>query len=149
MKKNLLFALLFYYTFTNAQISFEKGYFISNNGKRTECYIRNLDWKGNPKEFKYKLQLNDPEVKIENIATTEEFGIDTENKYKRFKIKIDRSDDDIKKITTNRDPDWREETIFLKILVEGDATLYSYSENNTNRFFYSTKTIPTEQLIYV
>lgn len=149
MKKILLLTLFFYYTISNAQISFEKGYFISNNGKRTECYIKNLDWKNNPTNFKYKMELTDSEPATESIATIQEFGIDNENTYKRFKIKIDRSSDNLRKITMNRNPDWREETIFLKILVAGDATLYSYTEGNMNRYFYSTKAIPTEQLIYV
>ncbi|MCD0467395.1 PorT family protein [Flavobacterium sp. ENC] len=149
MKKILLLTLFFYYTISNAQISFEKGYFISNSGKRTECYIKNLDWKDNPTNFKYKTELTDSEPATESIATVQEFGIDNESTYKRFKIKIDRSSDDLKKISMNRNPDWREETIFLKVLVAGDATLYGYTEGNTNRYFYDTKTIPTEQLIYV
>lgn len=149
MKKLLLIALLLCYSFTNAQITFEKGYFISNDGNRTECYIKNLDWKNTPTDFKYKTQLSDSEIKTESIATTQEFGIDNETTYKRFKIKIDRSNDDPRKMTTNRNPDWKEETLFLKILVTGDAILYSYTEDNTNRYFYATKTVPTEQLIYV
>lgn len=149
MKKILLFTLFFYHTISNAQISFEKGYFISNDGKKTECYIKNLDWKNNPTNFKYKMDLTDSEPGTESIATIQEFGIYNESTYKRFKIKIDRSSDNLRKITMNRNPDWREETIFLKILAAGDATLYGYSEGNMNRYFYSTKTIPTEQLIYV
>ncbi|KUJ60488.1 hypothetical protein AR687_18055 [Flavobacteriaceae bacterium CRH] len=149
MKKILLFIFFFYYTISNAQISFEKGYFISNEGKRTECYIKNLDWNDNPINFKYKMELNDSEPATETIATTQEFGIDNESTYKRFNIKIDRSNDDVEKITSNRNPEWKEETIFLKILVAGDATLYSYTNSNTNKYFYSTQTIPTEQLIYV
>ncbi|WP_166924618.1 PorT family protein [Flavobacterium poyangense] len=149
MKKLLLLTLLLCYSFTNAQISFEKGYFISNDGNRTECYIKNLDWKNNPTDIKYKTQLSDSDSKTESIATIQEFGIDNESTFKRFKIKIDRSTDDLKKITTNRNPNWKEETLFLKVLVTGEASLYSYTEENLNRFFYATKTIPTEQLIYV
>jgi hypothetical protein len=149
MKKNLLITLLFYCTISNAQISFEKGYFISNDGKRTECYIKNLDWKNTPTNFKYKIQLTDKEPTTESIATIQEFGINNESTYKRFKIKIDRSNDNLTKISTTRNPDWREETIFLKVLVESDANLYSYTDGDTNKYFYSTKTIPTEQLIYL
>jgi hypothetical protein len=149
MKKILLIALLFCCSFAFAQISFEKGYFISNEGKRTECFIKNLDWKNTPTEFKYKTQPNDIEFKTQNITTVQEFGIDNESTYKRFKINIDRSSNDVKKMTSNRNPDWHEEVIFLKILVKGDATLYSYTGEDINRYFYETKEIPTEQLIYV
>lgn len=149
MKKILLIILLFCYSFSFAQISFEKGYFITNEGKRTECFIKNLDWKNNPKDFKYKTELTDTEFKTENVTTVQEFGIDNESTFKRFKIKIDRSSNDVKEMTNDRNPVWREEVLFLKILVKGDATLYSYADEDINRYFYETKTIPTEQLIYL
>ncbi|MNQ75782.1 hypothetical protein D3C85_905880 [compost metagenome] len=149
MKKILLLLLFLNFSFINAQISFEKGYFISNNGTKTECFIKNLDWKNNPTEFKYKIEFSYSEFKTENIANVQEFGIDNDVTFKRFKIKIDRSSNDLKKITTNKNPVWNEETIFLKTLVKGDATLYSYSDENINRYFYDTKVVPTEQLIYV
>ncbi|MET0946076.1 MAG: tRNA modification GTPase [Flavobacterium sp.] len=149
MKRILLFTLLLYCTFINAQISFEKGYFISNDGKKTDCYIRNLDWMNNPTNFKYKLQLNDSDIKTESIETTQEFSIDNECKYKRLKVKIDRANDDQKEATGKRNPEWKEETVFLKVLVEGDAILYGYTETSGNKFFYSTQTVPTEELVRV
>jgi hypothetical protein len=149
MKIKLLITLLLYCTFTTAQISFEKGYFILNGGKKMECFIRNYDWMNTPTDFKYKMQLNDSEVKTQSIETTEEFSIDNECKYKRFKIKIDRSSDVLSEITKDRNPKWKEETLFLKVLIEGEATLYSYTDRSMNKFFYSTKTIPTEQLVHV
>ncbi|WP_316636076.1 outer membrane beta-barrel protein [uncultured Flavobacterium sp.] len=149
MKKIVLITLFFYYTFANAQISFEKGYFISNDGKKIECYIKNSDWINTPTNFKYKMQLNDSEIKTESIETVQEFNIDNEYKYKRFKIKVDHSNDDLKELPRDRNPNWKEETIFLKVLIEGGAILYSYTEGNTNKFFYSTKTIPAEQLVHV
>jgi hypothetical protein len=149
MKKILLLLLFLNFSSISAQISFEKGYYISNDGTKTECFIKNLDWKNNPTEFKYKTQFSDSEFKTENIANVQEFGIDNDVTFKRFKIKIDRSSSDLKKITPDKNPLWKEETIFLKILAKGNATLYSYTDENINRYFYDTKTIPTEQLIYV
>jgi hypothetical protein len=52
-------------------------------------------------------------------------------------------------MTRDRNPKLTEETLFLKILIEGDATLYGYTEGSIDKFFYSTKTIPAEQLVYV
>ncbi len=149
MKKILLITLLFFCTFVHSQISFQKGYFISNEGKRTECYIKNLDWKNTPTDFKYKMELDDAEFKAENITSTLEFGIDNESTYKRFTLKIDRSSDDLKKITRNPSPNWTEETLFLKVLIDGEASLYSYNDELINKFFYATKTIPIEQLVYI
>ncbi len=149
MKKILLITLLFYYTITNAQISFEKGYFISNDGKRTECFIKNLDWGNNPIDFKFKIQITDNDYKTETIADVQEFGIDNITTFKRAKIKMDRSSDDLTKVSQTGKPVWEENTIFLRLLVEGEATLYSYKDENLIRYFYETKTIPLEQLVFL
>lgn len=56
MKRNLLLLLALKFSFVvNAQINFEKGYFISNDNEKIECLIKSIDWKNNPTEFKYKL----------------------------------------------------------------------------------------------
>jgi hypothetical protein len=149
MKNTLLIILFFYYAFSNAQISFEKGYYISNDGTRTECFIKNLDWKNTPTEFKYKLQLNDPESKVETISAVQEFGIDNESTYKRFNVEIDRTSDEIKNLTTNENPIWKEETLFLKVLVDGEAVLYEYTGEEIKRYFYQTQNSKLQQLIYL
>lgn len=56
MKNILSFLLLFIVNNFYGQINFEKGYFKDNNGKQTDCFIKNEDWKNNPYTFKYKLQ---------------------------------------------------------------------------------------------
>ena len=149
MKKNILFILFLYCTLSNAQVSFEKGYFISNNGTRTECFIRNLDWKNNPTDFKYKSQINDNDYKTETIANVQEFGIDNTVTFKRAKVKMDRSSDNLDKLSETGQPVWEENTLFLRLLVQGEATLYSYTEGNLIRYFYETKSTPLEQLIYL
>jgi hypothetical protein len=150
MKKPLLITILFlfFFTFSYAQISFEKGYYTLNDGNRIECFIKNIDWKNNPVDFKYKTQLSDNDFKTETIANVQEFGIDNETTFKKFKIKIDRTSDEPNKLLADRNPVFKEEVIFLKVLVKGDATLYSYTDQNLNRYFYETKTIPVEQLVY-
>ena len=40
---------------SNAQVNFDKGYFIDNNGQKTECLIKNADRGNNPSSFEYKL----------------------------------------------------------------------------------------------
>ncbi|MEP6803903.1 MAG: tRNA modification GTPase [Flavobacterium sp.] len=147
MKKLLLIALLFSYTFINAQISFEKGYFISDNGTRTECFIKNMEWNYNPIEFKYKINIEDNDSKTETITNVQEFGIENNTTYKRAKVKIDISNNKIEYISTDKNPIWKDKTVFLKILVQGDANLYQYTGEDVSRFFYETKEKPLEQLI--
>ena len=53
-----------------AQISFESGYFIDNNGQKSTVFIKNLDWKNNPKELIFKVQESGPseEKQISEVA---------------------------------------------------------------------------------
>jgi hypothetical protein len=148
MKNPLIIAFFFYFTFSYSQITFEKGFFISNDGTKTECFIKNIDWKNNPTEFKYKIQINDTQSLIQTIMTVQEFGINNVSRYKRLNVKIDQSSDNPNNLSTKENPIWKEEILFLKLLIEGDATLYSFSRENQTRYFYETKNTSLEQLIY-
>ncbi len=149
MKKLLFIVFILGFSFSQAQISFEKGYFISNSGDRTQCLIKNMDWKDNPTKFEYKINPDDSESTTATIASVAEFGIDDISKYKRFKINIERSSNDLQDISKTKNPVWKEEVLFLKVLIEGDATLFSFSDKNIYKYFYETKKSPIEQLIRI
>lgn len=148
MKKFLLLSLLWCFQ-GFAQISFEKGYFINNIGKRTECYIENMDWRNNPTVFNYKLNPSDSESKTENIFGVSEFGIDNQSMYKRFDVKIERSQNTTGQLQKSKSPIWKNETLFLHALVIGEASLYHYLDGNTNKYFYETRKNPMEQLVFI
>ncbi len=131
----------------HSQITFEKGYFIGNNGIKTNCLIKNIDWKNNPSTFLYKTSEND-EVKTATIKSTIEFAIDNGSKYIRKSVSIDRSSDDVRRLSTERQPIFKEESLYLKVLVEGKANLYLYEDKNFVRFFFNKEGTPIEQLVY-
>ena len=148
MKKIYVIALTFFFISVNqAQILFEKGYFIDYRNARIDCLIRNVDWKNNPEKFDYKLSEN-AEIKTVNIKETKEFGIGNDLKLVRFRVGIDRSSSDINKLSYNRLPEFKQEDLFLKVILEGKATLYQYSSNNTERFFYTIDSLQPQQLVY-
>lgn len=148
MKKYLvvLFMLIFCLK-AYSQIVFENGYFINDNDQRVECLIKNIDWQYNPADFVYKLSETS-DIQIANIQTVKEFGIKKSSKYVRAKVNIDRSSEDLAKLTSNRYPAFQEETLFLKVLVEGKATLFIYEERGLKRFFYQTANSELNQLIH-
>ncbi|MGJ8549436.1 tRNA modification GTPase [Winogradskyella wichelsiae] len=119
-----------------SQILFEKGYFIANNDQKTECLIKNIDWKNNPTNIQYRLSENAKQLQL-TIADVKEFGIYDYSKYVRSTVNIDRSSEDIDDLSQNRNPDFKEETLFLKVLVEGASNLYQYEDGNLYRYFYS------------
>ena len=150
MKKPLLFSLLIILLCTTAsysQISFEKAYFIDNSGKKIDCFILNKDWRYNPKEFEYRL-YEDGENKTASIESVQEFAIINGSKYIRTTVKMDRSSNSPTEMSYEQGPVYNEETLFLKVLVEGNASLYSYNEINLIRYFYNLDDLPIRQLIY-
>ena len=48
----------------------------------------------------------------------------------------------------DENPDWGQEKLFLKVLLEGKAKLYCYDGRNGRKFFYSVNDTPINQLVY-
>ncbi|MEM7375653.1 MAG: tRNA modification GTPase [Bacteroidota bacterium] len=130
-----------------SQISFESGYFANLSGDTVECLIKNMDWKNNPIDFEYKLSETS-EVAIGELQSVKEFGIHNISKYVRAIVKIDRSSDNISKMSKEMNPIFHEEQLFLEVLIEGKATLYLYEEGNLRRYFYKKESGDIEQLVY-
>ena len=149
MKLIATVTLLLCLSFSNAQITFVKGYFIGNSGQNTSCFIKDYDWENTPSSFEYKLNLDDKEVRTGALETVSEFGIQNSSKYLRKNVTIEHSSDQLELLTDSRTPIWKEEIHFLKVLTEGDASLYLYTEKSQPKFFYQTKNTPLTQLIKI
>jgi len=149
MKQTLLVLTLFCAALSHAQIEFEKGYFINNQGKKIECFIQNRDWQHNPSSFNYKLNAADSEIKTENILGVSEFAIDNVSLYKRFTVDVERSSTVTAQLQRNKLPVYKNETLFLQAVVTGKANLYTLADVNLYKFFYQVGDKPVEQLIMI
>jgi hypothetical protein len=148
MKRNIsIFVLLLTIHACFGQIVFERGYFIDNNNNKTECLIKNYDWRTNPVKIEYKLD-DSTYVRKTDITAIKEFGIYDFSRFIRAKVKIDRSSVDINHLSTKRSSEWSEEQLFLKEIVCGNATLLSYADNDQIWYFYSVDNSEIQQLIY-
>lgn len=148
MKKKLLLLLTLIITINSySQITFDKGYYINNNGQKIDCLIKNIDWDNTPTEFEYKLTA-DSNKKKNSLKTVKEFGVYGYSKYIRSKVQIDRSTLDLDNIKYDKNPVFKEEVLFLKVLIEGKSNLYSYIDGSLKRFFFTNKKLEIKQLIY-
>lgn len=118
-----------------SQITFEKGYFINFEGEKVDCLIENQDWAYNPTRFEYMFS-EETEVFNASIDSVSEFGIESLGRFIRFKVNIDTSSVDVRDLSLNRNPEFQEKTVFLKILVEGSADLFLYDMGHTKKYFY-------------
>ena len=130
-----------------AQIKFENGYFITDSNQKIECLIKNIDWKSNPTQFEYQLTQGS-EVKIETSKNVKEFAVYNSSKFIRENVNIDRSSVNIQDLSREKNPIFKQEMLFLRVLVEGDYNLYEYTDGNLRRYFYNNKDSKIEQLVY-
>lgn len=133
--KNICCLLLVSFTlFINAQISYEKGYFIDNDNNKVECFIKNSDWLTSPNQISYKITLDSDKKEI-SISDMIEFSIyNTEHYYKKFNISIDEmalSDFN----NNSRELNYSDKVDFLRVLVSGKANLYEHP--GTGIFFFN------------
>lgn len=147
MRKAIFFFALLIPVFSVAQITFEKGYIVDNSDKKTECLIKNIDWRNNPVSFNYRID-DTSEIKSGNLNDIKLFEIYTKTKYVRNTLKIDRSSTDLANLSDTRKPEFAEETLFLEQLVDGDASLYKYVNGNLTRYFFKMGNDEIQQLIY-
>ncbi len=148
MLKSITTLLAILFTLNSfAQITFDQGYFINDKDEKIDCWIKNVDWRNNPNKFQYKLSEN-AESQTATIESVKEFGINNFSKYQRVTVEIDRSSKELPDMSTSRDPNFKKEQLFLKILVEGSAILFFYQEKNLKRYFIKTVDTEIEQLVY-
>ncbi|WP_157429294.1 hypothetical protein [Aequorivita sublithincola] len=134
MKNTLLILFLVFFMFSSvSQNQYESGYFIKNDGSKISCLVRPLDWSTNPVTFQYKLS-EDAKTEIGKIENVKEFGTDFTTKFFRTTVEIDQSSEAIASLTYDRNPVFKQETLFVKVLVEGKVTLYFTSRETKNRF---------------
>lgn len=147
MRLTLSFLLILICAQLGAQIRFERAYFINNEGEKVECWIKNSDWHENPNSFVYRL-AEEGANKMASIEDIQEFGIYNFSKYIRAKVDIDRSSGDMSKMDYFGNAVFHQEELFLKVLLEGEATLYQYTDGDLNLFFFQTPTQNIQQLVY-
>ncbi|OAB75972.1 outer membrane beta-barrel protein [Cochleicola gelatinilyticus] len=149
MSKHLLFLLCVLVSLTaNAQTEFLHGYFITTSGERTDCLIKNEDWRNTPKQFIYKINENS-EVKTKTISNVQEISVPNVFKFVKHTVQIDLWSEPGNKadLDSNSQANYIEQTILLKVLVEGEASLFQF-ENNGLKYFYSLNGETPKQLFY-
>lgn len=147
MKKIYFIFCILFSSASVAQITFEKGYIITDGGVKTSVLIKNKDWRNNPTEIVYKLSENST-LRYGTLQSIKEFSISNKTNYIRAKVKVDTSSNEIVEMSKMRRPEFKEKIVFLKAIILGKASLYSYQTAGFQRYFYSVNEGKITQLIY-
>lgn len=130
-----------------AQIAFEKGYFITTTGERVEALLHSVTSGENPEAIEYKLLPTEREMRVP-IQELKEFGIYERWKYLVATVDFDRIETNLTNIGVNRNPQFKKETLALRVLIEGKADLFSYELPQQTVFFFRTEQSDIRQLIW-
>lgn len=147
MKKYFTAIFMLFLSSIYAQKQFLKGYFITDEGTKVDCFIKDDDWKNNPSEFTYKITPS-AETKLGTVNAITSFTIPNRFKYEKYTVNIDKSSNRETNLSKTRNPEFEEKTTFLKLIVDGGAKLFSYHNGNLSRFFFLDKNNSITALIY-
>ena len=147
-----IFALFAAFFFTLHAYSYdEKGYYITNSGERIEGFFEADEIYTNYHDlgaigFKRAREDNYSHLSPDDIK---EYGIGMQYKFRKHTVLIDMSGTSAGDVN-GKNPKWEEKTVFLSIVLEGAATLYSYTANYNTKFFFSLAANPAQvdQLVY-
>jgi len=145
MKKiTLLFCLLL------ASVGFaqQNGYYVTTGGQRVDGQFLETDFL-NPATLKFK-SGSASDFTLLDTKDVKEYGIGSDYKSVKYTVQIDVTDAAQGQLSANKDATWQKQTLFLNVLVEGDATLYSYTTDKGTKFFYKieSKQLEPQQLLY-
>jgi hypothetical protein len=151
MKKTLAFALLLVFLCTSvyAQTYFEKGYFITTEGNKVECLIKNEDWIGIPDKIEYKVDVNSTRNTVEKESLVK---VHIENKLllERHEVLIERYSKKLDELSETRIITPNKESLLLKVIANGKAKLLKYDFKGVQYFFYeiNSEIKPLEYKLY-
>lgn len=148
MKTRFTILIVLFSAFNLFAQKYESGYYIDNFDTKIEGFIKNNDWRNNPRSFEFKKSLDDNSATI-SMESCKEFTINSIAKFTRAKVQIEKSDTKIGSLAYNKNPVFVEETAFLKHLVSGKNILYYYYDQGLEKFFFSNETTKITQLIYI
>lgn len=147
LNKILILSFALISSFTFGQISFEKGYFINKDDVKVECLIKNMDWKNNPSSFEYKLSELE-EVLTNEITYVKEFAVYGDFKFVRKTVMFDKADENLSSLSEVGEAEFEERQVFLKVLIEGLASLYFFDDSFSKKYFYSMGDENPSQLMH-
>lgn len=129
-----------------AQVEYEKGWIVDNEGNRVECLIRNKGWRTSPKSFEYKIE--DGKTLVGDVETVSEFGVGNYHFISK-EVDIDTSRPSVDNYSKGSAPVLSRMKVYLAVLCDGPYKLYSYKSGSFNdSYYYSLNDSDPEYLIH-
>ncbi|MCU4166107.1 hypothetical protein [Carboxylicivirga caseinilyticus] len=126
-----LLSVLFISTSLLAQSEFTKGFYINKEGNADSCYIQVEQWRDIPAFFLIKTHLDSMPEKVYSNQI-DELVIGESYKFKSEKVEVDN-----KYLSGNQIRRIKNDSLFLRVVVEGEASLFMAGVDDNVTFWYS------------
>ncbi|MGB3800350.1 MAG: hypothetical protein WA952_11105 [Lewinella sp.] len=146
--KSIVLALVFGVSILplSAQTTYRSGYLITADGDRQEVEIYDQDWVSNPTDFRYRTPAG--EERSADLGSVAEFGVpDRGLRYLRATVGIDRSETNLARLSQSAAVSYAESTVFLEVLVDGEADLFYYRDGDVRQFLFRVHEAQPEVLV--
>lgn len=141
------FCLLLIVSSLQAQREFLKATVIEADGDSISAYISATNWISTPSQVRYKTS-EDGESRVISANDIRGFIIDSKGVFVSAQLSIDQSSDKMERLGGSAEPIWETQTVFLRQLIKGEVSLYSYKTTNFERFVIYSRDQGYKQLIY-
>lgn len=140
--------LLLLSSFSFSQKIFSPGYYIDNNGQKKVGFIEDNNPYNNPEKIAFKTSL-ESKSSIILLDEIREYKIDNDYKYVRYLIDYDQDQvtnaNPVHRI--GKEPKLANKQVLLRVLVEGNASLYQAIINDCIFFFVQHGKVDMPQLL--
>lgn len=130
-----------------SQKGYEAGYYIDQAGVKNEGLIKKENWGLTPRKISFKRYSGSNTIEL-TPGSVRVVEIEGKVKFIGGNFMVDLASEDLRKITSFSEARLEENQTFLKVLIEGKASLYEYNREGIIRYFYAIDKQEPTQLIY-
>lgn len=143
---SIIIICIFKSTNSYSQTNFETGYVIDLNNDTIKGSMDYFNWNYTPKRITFKT-LSDSKVTIYNPNNIQGFSVSGE-RYVSGIVTIDESPYRDNDLAQTEKPQYRTDTVFLQILIEGGKSLFSLKDENLKMHFFIGQDKTYEMLVF-
>lgn len=146
MKKSTLFLLFLVCNLTAVlgQVKYVAGSITKVSGETISCEIKDVGWENAPRSVWYMTDGEQTNISVDSLTS---FELDGVARYICSMVPLDVSSDLPADFNLDRDPDFKNKRLCLRIIYRGAASLYQYKKRNIERYFYQIGTSGIKPLV--
>jgi hypothetical protein len=127
------------------QTNFQNGYIVKTNNEKIEGSLDYQNWRTSPHKIRF-LEKGKKESRTYSANEISAFSV-SDLRYVSRIIHVDSSSSELKNLSSNSSAENRIDTVFLRVLVQGQSNLFLYKDDGQPHFFMEEDTMKITELL--